>query len=115
MNTFLIVGSAITLDLVTGVAKSIHGGAFKSSVMREGLWHKLSEVIALIVAYFVQYMLPYIGIPYSVPAVSVVTIYIVLMEVGSCLENLGEINPQLKEPLSKVFAQLKGGDNNETK
>ena len=115
MNTFLIVGSAITLDLVTGVAKSVHGGAFNSSVMREGLWHKLSEVIALIVAYFVQYMLPYIGIPYSVPAVSVVTIYIVLMEVGSCLENLGEINPQLKGPLSKVFAQLKGGDNNETK
>ena len=115
MNTFIVVGLAIILDLVTGISKSIHAGGFKSSVMREGLWHKLSEVIALIVAYFMQYMLPYIGIPYSVPAVSVITIYIVLMEVGSCLENLGEINPQLKEPLSKIFAQLKGGDNNETK
>lgn len=115
MNTFLIVGSSIILDLATGIAKSIHGGTFNSSVMREGLWHKLSEVIALIVAYFVQYMLPLVGIPYSVPAVSVVTIYIVLMEVGSCLENLGEINPQLKEPLSKIFSQLKDGDNNETK
>ena len=114
MNTFLIVGCAIILDIVTGLVKSFHSGKFKSSTMREGLWHKLSEVIALVVAYFVQYMLPIIGIPYSIPAVSIVTVYIVVMEVGSCLENLAEVNPELKAPLSKVFAQLKENDN-ETK
>lgn len=114
MNVFLIVGLAILFDIVTGVSKAIHSGTFSSSMMREGLWHKLSEVIALAVAYFIQYMLPVVGIPYSVPAVSVVTLYICIMEVGSCLENLGNINPQLKEPLSKIFNQLKGEDN-ETK
>lgn len=110
MNTLIIVGCAIILDIITGVAKSIHNNTFKSSVMREGLWHKLSEVIAIVVAYFVQYMLPTIGIPYSVPAVSVVTIYIVVMEVGSCIENLCAINPNLKTPLSTIYEHMKGED-----
>lgn len=111
MNALIIVGCAIILDIISGVAKSIHNNAFKSSVMREGLWHKLSEVIAIIVAYFVQYMLPAIGVPYSVPAVSVVTIYIVFMEVGSCIENLCAINPDLKNPLSTIYEHMKGEDN----
>lgn len=114
MNNLIIIGCAILLDIITGISKSIHNGTFKSSVMREGLWHKLSEVIAIVVAYFVQYMLPTVGIPYSVPAVSVVTIYIVVMEIGSCIENLCSINPNLKTPLSKIYENMKG-DNDEIK
>lgn len=116
VNTFIIVGLALILDIITGLIKAFSTGTFQTSTMRVGLWHKVSEIAALVIAYFIQYSLPYLNIDYSIPAVSVVTVYIVVMEVGSCIENVGAVNPQLTKPLSKIFEQLKEpGGGNETK
>lgn len=116
INTFAIVGLAILLDVITGLVKAYSKGTFETSTMRVGMWHKVSEIFALVLAYFVQYSLPYLNVDYSIPAVSAVSIYIVIMEIGSCIENVGVVNPQLAKPLSKIFAKLKeDGENDASK
>lgn len=71
--------------------------------MREGLYHKLGEIFAVGFGFMCEYTFPYIGITVSVPIVTTICIYLVLMETGSIVENLAEISPNIKKILGKVF------------
>ena len=103
---------AIVLDFATGIAKAIMHHDFTSSAMREGLYHKSAEVCAVMLGFYVQYALPRIGVSVSFPVAGFIMAYIVVMEVGSIIENLGIINPDLVGPLSTVFEKIKGGNDN---
>ena len=113
-----IVMLVIVADYVTGVIKACYQNDYKSCVMREGLYHKSAEIIAIALMYYLQYALPVVGITVNFPFVSFITYYVVLMEISSIIENIGEINPSLIGPLADVFAKVKEakekkeGDNN---
>lgn len=109
----LIVLFFIALDFVTGMVKAFHKGNFNSSTMREGLFHKLGEVFALALVGSVQYSMPYFNMPVNVPLLTMFSGYCVLMEIGSIIENVGEINPELTKPLNHLFEKLKEGCHNE--
>lgn len=102
-----IVFAAIAADYITGIAKALYKHEYKSCVMREGLYHKAAEVFSVVVTYYMEYGLPMAGITIAFPFVSVMTGYIIIMELSSIIENIGEINPDLIGPLAEIFEKVR--------
>lgn len=100
---FAIIAVFMLFDILTGWVKSIETGTFKSSKMKQGLYHKCGNVLALLFMYGLEFSLPYIGINTTIPFVSATTTYIAVMEITSIVENLGKINPELGNMLSTLF------------
>jgi len=103
----------IALDVVTGIAKAFATTGFDSSTMRQGFFHKLGEIFAVALSMIADIGLPDIGVPLDVQLSGLCCAYLVLMEIGSIIENIGAINPDLVGPLNKIFAKLRG-DNNDS-
>lgn len=112
--SIVIVVVFIMLDVVGGLLKAFSTTGFDSSVMRQGFFHKLGEVLSVALCVVVDESFPSLGIPVDVNFSAMCCTYLVLMEIGSVLENIGAINPELRKPLSKIFAKLKGSDTDET-
>lgn len=107
----IVVLIFVVLDIVTGLAKAFATSGFDSSTMREGFFHKLGEVLTIVLAYAADYGLPQVDVPLDVHISGPCCVYLVLMEVGSIIENIGAINPDLVGPLGKIFAKLRGENN----
>lgn len=97
----IIVLAAIAADIATGLIAALYKREFKSSVMREGLFHKVGEVCAVALLYGLEYAQPIIGIDTGLPLFAVGCGYLVLMEVGSTLENIGKFTPGLPDIIKK--------------
>ena len=96
----------ISIDYVTGVAKAIMRNNLSSRKMREGLGHKFAYLMLVLVAWFIDEMSRHIdlGLPMSVFVCTVGGVC--LIELTSILENVTEINPELKNaPFMQIFAQ----------
>lgn len=106
----VIVLGFIVFDVVTGLIKAGYNGNYNSAIMRQGGFHKSMEVMALAVAYFVEYAIVYINIGVNVPAVPAVTVYICIMELISILENICAVNPQMCALFKPYLDKLKGGN-----
>lgn len=98
---WIVVAAAILADIITGLLKAFYTKTFKSSVMRQGLFHKLGELIAIGVLYGAQIALPKIGVDAKLPLFTVGCGYCVLMELGSILENLRAFTPGLDNILGR--------------
>lgn len=106
----IVVLGFIVFDVVTGLIKAGYNGNYNSAIMRQGGFHKSMEVMAMAVAYFVEYAIVYINIGVDVPAVPVVTVYICIMELISILENICAVNPQMCALFKPYLDKLKGGN-----
>lgn len=104
----LLAGVFILLDVVTGLIKALTTGTFQSSKMREGLRHKAGEVLAVALGVAIDWALPLLGVTVNyVSALFIFSSYIVLMEIGSIIENIGVMCPPVGKVLAKVFHELK--------
>ena len=112
--SIVIVLAFIGLDVVSGLAKAVATTGFDSSVMRMGFFHKLGELLSMALCVVVNVGLPRLGVPVDIDFSAVCCVYLAVMEIGSILENIGTINPELRKPLSKIFAKLKGNFDDET-
>lgn len=111
---YTLTGGFILLDLVTGITKGFMKKEFSSSVMREGLFHKLGSVLCIVFAILVDYAQGIIDLGVTIPVVPAVCSYIILMEIGSIIENICLINPEfMPDKLRSYFAKLSGGEMNE--
>ena len=102
----------ISIDYVTGVAKAIMRDNLSSRKMREGLGHKFAYFMLVLVAWFIDEVNRHIdlGLPMSVFVCTVGGVC--LIELTSILENVTEINPELKNaPFMQIFAQSTSGKN----
>lgn len=97
----------IAFDVLSGWLKALITATANSSIMRTGLMRKLGEILAVIFGYVCQYCLPMIGVSVDVPFAGAIATYIVLMETASVVENICAINPNMRDALSKVFADEK--------
>lgn len=95
MNIILLTLLFIVIDFVTGITKSLYLKQFSSSVMREGLFHKVAFLFAITVGYLIDYAGVYIDLNIGVSIANFMCGYIIVMEIGSTLENLGAMNPDL--------------------
>lgn len=114
-KVYLGVLVIVALDYLTGIVKAVATDSFNSGTMRQGLVHKLAYLVAFILVYVVEnFINPEINIGLindGVLTVLLVT-WITLTEIGSILENLCEINPELADnSFMAIFAKKGDVDN----
>lgn len=108
----ILVVAFICLDVVTGLLKAVYEKNLESECIRKGLIHKLGEIIAVVVAFLIEYSQTVIlSINFDIPIVKGVCIYIILMEILSVLENICVINPQLRKVFSPYLKKLREKEN----
>lgn len=95
MMIYAITCAFIVLDFITGLVKAFSSSGFKSSVMRQGLFHKVGELLCVALGILIQYAEGYLDLGINLPVAAAICTYIVLMEIGSAIENIGAINPDL--------------------
>ena len=102
-----VVCGFIVLDLVTGTVAALCTHTWDSSVMREGLLHKTGTLLCVALAMLSQYAAGYVDLGINLPIVPAMCSYISLIEIGSTMDNLGKINPELiPATIRKFFGKL---------
>lgn len=82
-------------DIVFGLLQATKNKCLDSSKMRDGLFHKIGFIGAIVLAYLCEYALAYIDLGFTAPLVIPVCVFICLTEAVSILENLGKLAPEL--------------------
>ena len=103
MVNLLIALCFIVFDIISGLVGAFMNGTYSSTKMRQGLFHKVGEILSICFSYACEYSLPFVGIEVNIPICQSVLVYIIIMEIGSIIENLTTISPELKAILSKTF------------
>ena len=110
IRTGFIVLIFISFDILFGLLQSLTNQNFQSSVMRQGLFHKLGEILCYLFGVVCDSTLPMINILVPFSLANAITIYIVIMEIGSILENLSKVSPVIAKYLGFVFEKLRPPD-----
>ena len=111
---YIITGAFILLDFITGLVKAFKTKQFTSSVMRQGLFHKAGSVLVVMFGALVDYAQIYIDLGVSLPVATTICVYICLMEIGSIIENVCEINPRIvPNKIQSYFQKLNSKENDE--
>ena len=105
------------LDYITGTWAAKANGEWSSSAARQGLWHKLGEIVALLVAAMCDIAIkvilnsaaaPLIGnFNYQYYITLVVAIWYIFTELGSLAENAAKLGAPVPDWLTKGIAILK--------
>lgn len=110
---YILVLALVVIDYVTGIIGSVVTHSFSSTIMRTGLWHKLAYLVAIIVGLVLEHLSEYyeLGFVFAETITTMIIIWIVITEVGSILENLVKINPNLaNNNFMRIFAQREEAD-----
>lgn len=104
---YALTGCFILFDLITGLIKAFKEKNYDSSVMREGLFHKCGSVLCVVFGVLVDYTQGYLDLGVTMPVALAICGYVVMMEIGSIIENVCAINPDiLPDKLKAYFAKL---------
>lgn len=103
------------IDYISGSAAAKRDGTWASSVARDGLWHKLGEVFAVLVAALCDIALHVlvngtgvqIGVELPAMVTPVVLFWYIITELGSIAENAGKLGAPVPEWLKKSLAAYK--------
>lgn len=116
-NILIIVCLFIVMDLITGVLQSIKNKNFSSRVMREGLFHKVGVLLSLALGILIDYSQNFINLSINVPVMEGIAVYVITMEIGSIIENIYHLNPEILPENLKSILKIVGGKNggNDTK
>lgn len=105
--------AAMALDYASGTANAIMHGEWSSEKARKGLWHKLGEILAVLVGVLLDIaigvVLPNIpGFPadfsYTVFLVPLICVWYIITEAGSIVENVGKMGGPVPAWLRKAIA-----------
>ncbi len=102
----------IVLDVMLGFSAACRTHTVRSSVMRDGVWHKVGELGIVAVCDVIDGLLGTgIDLGFNSPITVVVIAYLCVMEIMSCLENAVRLDPELEKSkaLGFITATLKGG------
>lgn len=111
----LIWVGCILLDYFSGSSAARRHGEWSSQKAREGLWHKLGEIFAVLVAALCDIALSVIvagagvSVPFEVgPLITpVVLLWYIITELGSIVENAGKLGAPVPPWLKKSLKQYK--------
>lgn len=95
----------VATDYITGVVKAIMAGNLSSKRMREGLGHKFAYLALILTSYMIDTFSTHVDLGLPVHVFLVTIGGICLIELTSILENITEINPELKDvPFMQIFS-----------
>lgn len=112
MAVYITVFAFIAFDILTGLIKALAKDGLNSTILRKGMYHKLSEILTVIGAGLLQYGADYIQLGVDIPALIGVASYICIMELVSIIENLAMLNPSLYKLFKPFLNKLKEEDKN---
>lgn len=92
---YAIPSILIVLDIVTGLIKG--WGNYSSVKMREGLKHKASFMLVLMLCTVIDVSQSLLDLGFSIPTLTAACVYVSLTEILSCFENLCEMNSSLQD------------------
>jgi toxin secretion/phage lysis holin len=108
---YIVTALFIALDMLTGLVKAFKEKKYTSTVMREGLFHKCGSILLVVFGVLVDYAQSFVDIGVTIPVAVAICSYIILMEIGSIIENLGKINPDIvPSKIKPFFSKLKEGE-----
>lgn len=94
----------VVTDYTTGIVKAIMAGNLSSKRMREGLGHKFAYLVLIVVAYMIDVFNTHVDLGLPVRVYLITVGGTCLIELTSILENITEINPELKDvPFMQIF------------
>ena len=105
----------VALDYISGTAAARKRGEWSSAVAREGLWHKLGEIFAVLVAALSDIALSvivqgsgiHIGLEIGPIVTPVVLLWYIITELGSIIENAGLLGAPIPAWLQKSLKDYK--------
>ena len=104
------------IDYATGSAAALRAGEWSSKTARDGIWHKLGSVAAVIVAGILDVVIghllgnvPGVELPftYTVLLCPLVVVWYILTEAGSIIENAGALGAPFPAWLKKMIASMR--------
>lgn len=107
LRSGFIVLIFIAFDILFGLIQALANRNFESKIMRQGLFHKLGEILAYAFGVMCDAALPLVDIMIPFSLAGAITIYIVVMEIGSILENVSKISPELAKYMGFIFEKLR--------
>lgn len=100
----------MAMDWITGTAAARKNGTWKSSISRDGAWHKIGSVIVIVVAFLADFimwvMLPHIpvlNIEWPDMLAPLVLAWYIVTELGSILENAIKLGAPVPRWIVKIF------------
>ena len=113
----LIFAASMLLDWITGSLAARSRGEWSSTVARQGLWHKLGEIVALLVAALCDISIAVIlnsaaaplmrGFEYRNYLTLIVSIWYIFTELGSIVENVEKLGAPVPAWLLKVIGHFR--------
>lgn len=103
---------SMIFDYLTGTAAAIASGEWDSTIARQGLWHKLGSIAAVLVAAMLDIalgvILPQLGIEHTYTILTpVVCIWYLITELGSMIENVDKMGAPVPDFLRKALKKIK--------
>lgn len=104
---------AMLLDYLTGSWAALSHGDWDSSVARQGLWHKLGSIVAVLITAMLDIslgvILPQLGIAYDyIILTPIVCLWYLLTELGSMIENIDKLGAPVPDFLRNMIKKVKG-------
>lgn len=95
----------VATDYATGIVKAIMAGTLSSQRMREGLGHKFAYLVLILTSYMIDTFSVHVDLGLPVHVYLVTVGGICLIELTSIIENITQINPELKDvPFLQIFS-----------
>lgn len=95
----------VATDYTTGIVKAIMAGNLSSQRMREGLGHKFAYLALILTSYMIDTFSVHVDLGLPVHVYLVTVGGICLIELTSIIENITQINPELKDvPFMRIFS-----------
>lgn len=106
---------AMGLDYITGSAAALKAGAWSSKAARDGVWHKLGSIMAVLASGLLDLVLGQLiaNVPVQVPfsytvfLCPLVLVWYILTEAGSVIENAGELGAPIPAWLRKAISAFR--------
>lgn len=97
MCYFIAVVVFVFIDYITGVVNAAMHSRLNSSKMREGLGHKFAYCVLIFVAYIIDAIQLNSSLNLPFEMFPIISIGIIAIELTSIIENVCEINPELRK------------------
>lgn len=112
--TILVWVVCLVLDYVSGTAAARKAGEWSSAAAREGLWHKLGEIFAVLVAALCDIALKVVvssglDLGFELPALitPIVLLWYILTELGSVAENAEKMGAPVPQWVKNSLKQYR--------
>lgn len=108
MMKILITFCFMVFDLLTGILQAWKNKELVSTKMREGLFHKIGFICAIVLGLGIDEAQIYFDLGFNAPIGNAINLFICLTEIVSVYENISKISPALKSSkISQYFKILK--------